>query len=180
MDITTMRSTSDRLREWFDRVVGRITPETPLEIHVDDLVPNLNGSPKGMLDAIRQPYLDTIRLLGDRGSEIMPVLVIPLTPVRRIVPMPPNLSRLARSLSSEPPSIYLVHRRASALLRLAEFYRVALPEFRLFDEPQEDVKFFYEVSRSEKARAWNWEYARTIVGEQYPPQLRTGWPSAGG
>jgi integrase len=32
-----MRSTSDRLREWFDRVVVRITPETTSEIHVDDL-----------------------------------------------------------------------------------------------------------------------------------------------
>jgi hypothetical protein len=132
-----------------------------------------------MLEAIRQPYLETIRLLGDRSSEIMPVLVIPLTPVRRMVPKPPNLSRLSRSLSSEPPSIYLVHRRASALLRLAEVYRVHLPEFRLFDEPQEDVTFFYEVFRNDKARAWNWEYTRTIVGEQYPPQLRTGWASAG-
>ncbi len=74
-------------------------------------------------------------------------------------------------------SIYLMHRETTKLLRLTEQYRRYLPQFQLFDESREDVKFFYEVTPGEKERGWGWEYARNVVGEHYPPKYRTGWYS---
>lgn len=172
-----MRDIDRKLKHWLERALPVVAGGEADHIHIDELWKEGSDSAEAMVRGIKEPYLRTIQLLANHVDTVMPVLVIPLKATRRFTRRWPSPSEIPKEMSGEPPSIYVVPRGAAAL-ELAERYRTFLPDFDFFDAPRDDVKFFYEISRGEKERRWNWEYTRQIVGEHYSAKHRTGWYSA--
>jgi hypothetical protein len=169
-----------KLDAWIDVSVTKVKPGNSIHIHADELFPDVVGSPQATLDLLASSYIRTIEILSGRLEQVMPVLVIPLRDAQELVCEPPPSSGLSGDLSTEPPSISLVHRDTARLPRLRESYRRFLSDFHMFDRPMPNVKFVYECSRSEEERIQGWEYTRTIFGEHYPNTVDSSPTPKGG
>ncbi|RLB52790.1 MAG: hypothetical protein DRJ42_13805 [Deltaproteobacteria bacterium] len=110
---------------------------------------------RGLLQA---PFLDFGRQ--------MPVLVIALQPEKEIQPTPVPWSSLAEHVIYEPPTLYVIDRRASLLSELGEEYRCSIKQPV---SPPEGVEFnsYYRCYRDSRAREHDWEFERSLYLEAH-------------
>lgn len=162
----------EALQAWVKANVAGVVAGRPAHVHVDELVRKARMSKERWLALIRTVYPRALDLLGGKAKKVMAIGMIPLWDSGDLNTQIPQLSDLAKHMSGEPPSVYLVHRDTFKMMVVGETYRCALPRYGLWKPTLDGVSIVYACSRSEEERRNGWEYRRSIRVEHYDDSHR--------
>jgi hypothetical protein len=158
------------LYAWMSEALNRLSPHRPAHLHLDQL--GVSAPTKGTaLRLATTAYELVLDHLGDRAREVKALLFLPLHSSENLNLSPPPLNQLSAQSGEEPPSIYLLSRRADTFLYVREEYRVPYA-LNIPVADRADVFTWYRVHRDEESYRQGWEYSRSIVLEHYPADFQ--------
>jgi len=160
-----MRATS-----WIERNVGAIGVGGFVTIHINELMGLSMLEPMNVPTMAIELALDAFRGLLDAPSVdlsvLMPVLVVTLEPRNEIDLTPVPWSALGHCVIEEPPTLYVIDRRALQLPNRTEEYRRSItPPFGLPGDVE--LHSFYRCYRDPRAQDHDWEFERSLYLEAH-------------
>lgn len=171
-------SWSQKARIWALKTLKTLTARQSVSIHIDELL-SLDRSTLSEQDLLNiscivyKVVLERVVKSGEL-DRINPVLVIALKEHEH-----DGISNLGdipvdEQLSSSPPEIHLICRDFSQVNQEREEYRISLPSNIIPALSETGVSLYFSCFRNSVGIHNNWEFARSVVVEYYPEQLKGG------